>query len=178
MKKKLGLPTTQLKKSTENNCQNLSFSISLKTHPLKSQEDILLCCAITSPPVPTSHLFWRSDLGELVWLEARDTCVLVTWCLGLDWEQSLGRALAPLGTRPASNSLQLQHPASWKLFWQQLLIFASSESFCHSWEESHIHTLRFPKLTPMGLSGTVSSFWVAQAPLNIHNSQSWDLFTV
>ena len=77
---------------------------------------------------------WRSDLGELVWLEARDTCVLVTWCLGLDWEQSLGSALATLGTRPASNSLQLQHPASWKLFWQQLLILAPSESFCHSWK--------------------------------------------
>ena len=127
---------------------------------------------------------WRSDLGELVWLEARDTCVLVTWCLGLDWEQSLGSALATLGTRPASNSLQLQHPASWKLFWQQLLIFAPSESFCRSWEEPHIHNLRFQKLTPMSLSGTVSSFFqfflVAQAPKYSQftiNSQ-WDLFTV
>ena len=148
-KKKLCPPSALFKNSTENDRQNLSFSIFLKTHPLKSQEDILLCCAITSPPMPTLHFFWRSDLGELVWLEARDTCVLVTWCLGLDWEQSLGSALATLGTRPASNSLQLQHPASWKLFWQQLLIFAPSESFCRSWEEPHIHNLRFQKLTPM-----------------------------
>ena len=105
-----------------------------QTYPLKSQEEILLCWAIT-------RLCWvkLGTIKETNRFGLIGPCVVLTWCLGGDWEWSLGwwrlllypggataipwcLLLYPAGgnqilllSRAATNSSPAAHPKSWKL---------------------------------------------------------------
>ena len=85
------------------------------------------------------------------WFDLRQGTLAYLWLGVLAWTGSkvLVALSPPWEPDPPQIPSNCSIPLLESFFWQQLLIFAPSESFCRSWEEPHIHNLRFQKLTPM-----------------------------